>query len=299
MFTASSFSSASRPGMARGMRAAFDKSNSCESDDDDDIGFGWARPTFDTRIPSRHRPPTMDANSEIPKARTMPGRHTAEKVKMKGGPVPDMHGLTEEQYIRFVRDGFEYLKRQREEKEAERERAERIEREHREWARAEKRKAEEEREERKRQRTERTRREERARAAYDEDASGSEPEMIFVRHHAPPKPDKSALRQRYTKRWTALTDTGGEIEETEIRYNDIPWPTYSSLDKASVLEFMKDLSADTNQQLKKTLRSAIREYHPDRFFGRILPRVAEQDKEKVKEGVETCSRLINNLASEL
>lgn len=47
------------------------------------------------------------------------------------------------------------------------------------------------------------------------------------------------------------------------------------------------------------LREGIRQFHPDRFFGRILPRTREDERDKVREGVESCTRAINDLLAEV
>lgn len=122
-----------------------------------------------------------------------------------------------------------------------------------------------------------------------------------------------------------------EIMEVALDFNSIPWPVYSSsslaaaqassfgkrklptrnqitidhLDKAHIRTFLQDLARNSpgaklsQDDEKKTLREAIRIFHPDRFFSRFLDKVRESDRELVKEGVERCSRVINDLAAEL
>ena len=109
---------------------------------------------------------------------------------------------------------------------------------------------------------------------------------------------KKVKRERYINRWKSLVSVG-EIEETNLTYTDIPWPTYSTLDKEQVKTFMLDMASDQGEEVKRVLRETIRSYHPDRFFGRILPRVRENERERVKDGVELSSRIINALAAEL
>lgn len=122
---------------------------------------------------------------------------------------------------------------------------------------------------------------------------------------------KSLERERYINLWASLA---GEIQQVEMRYHDIPWPTYGgkslSLEKADVRSFLFDLAGDKTKgsagqaastakdREKKVLRDAIRIFHPDRFFGRFLDRVRESDRDRVREGVEKCSRIINDLAAE-
>ena len=118
---------------------------------------------------------------------------------------------------------------------------------------------------------------------------------------------KRAQRDRYRSRWASIGEVGGDIEEAELTFGDIPWPVYASptvvledLEMDPVRAFFEAIAADRGEgddELKKVLRDAIRAFHPDRFFARILPRVSERDREMVKEGVEVCSRIINALAA--
>jgi hypothetical protein len=110
-------------------------------------------------------------------------------------------------------------------------------------------------------------------------------------------------RDRYISRWATLNQRpdGTEIQEIEMKYTDIPWPSYSqTLEKEDIRIFLYDTSqSQESGDLRKTLRETIRIYHPDKFLGRFLGRVREGDREKVKEGVERVSRAINDLMGDL
>lgn len=131
-------------------------------------------------------------------------------------------------------------------------------------------------------------------------------------------------RGRWKDRWKKLAETGGEIEESELRFADIPWPIYHHYHSSkstttftseeftidNVRTFLHAMAEDeaavaaassTNGSVvdvRKVVREAIRNYHPDRFHGRVLPRVREKDRDRVKEGVERLSRVLNDLAAE-
>jgi len=127
-------------------------------------------------------------------------------------------------------------------------------------------------------------------------------------------------RERYISRWNILlsnsnshdTDSDSDnIIETELSYTDIPWPIYgkSKLEKKSVSLFLSNLASlpiqggiisgkEGREAERKTLREAIRNFHPDRFLSKVLPRVREGEREKVKEGMEICSRVLTDLIME-
>lgn len=125
---------------------------------------------------------------------------------------------------------------------------------------------------------------------------------------------RAQQRQSWVKRSTALFATG-EVESVQLTFQDIPWPIYAAkggeveyiitlddLSAKNVKEFLLDLAKDRTEMeyeaaRKKVLRDAIRMFHPDRWH-RVLPRVEEAERENVKQGVELCSRIINDLLSQ-
>jgi hypothetical protein len=125
-------------------------------------------------------------------------------------------------------------------------------------------------------------------------------------------------RERYLSRWSKLlsnstnTDSDSDmIIETELSYSDIPWPIYakSKLEKKSISLFLSNVALlplqggvisgkEGKEAERKVLREAIRNFHPDRFISKVLPRVREKEREKVKEGMEVCSRVLTDLIME-
>ena len=125
-------------------------------------------------------------------------------------------------------------------------------------------------------------------------------------------------RERYLSRWNKLLSTSTNTDsdsdmiiETELSYSDIPWPIYakSKLDKKSISLFLSNVALlpiqggilagkEGREAERKTLREAIRNFHPDRFLSKVLPRVREKEREKVKEGMEVCSRVLTDLIME-
>lgn len=135
-----------------------------------------------------------------------------------------------------------------------------------------------------------------------------------------PKERERKERERYISRWNKLlsnsnskdTDSDSDnIIETELSYTDIPWPIYgkSKLEKKSVSLFLSNLALlpiqggiisgkEGREAERKILREAIRNFHPDRFLSKVLPRVRKGEREKVKEGMEICSRVLTDLIME-
>ena len=126
-------------------------------------------------------------------------------------------------------------------------------------------------------------------------------------------------RERYISRWKSLlsTDESTAIDgiiETELSYLDIPWPIYSNvnLEKGQIARFLSNIALiqglgersgsggkeQDREKERRVLREAIRNFHPDRFNSKVLPRVREGEREKVKEGMEICSRVLTDLISQ-
>ena len=243
------------------------------------VNFGFAQPTPDVRIPRRHaRAAGPGENSRTRGSR----RDASREVELEGGTVPDPGRMGEEEYAEWVRGGMYRLKNRAEVERQERIRQERLERE-------------------------------RLREVEEEKARKAEAKRLEKLRKEKGRVEeerRSAQRERYRSRWKTIVEVGGEIEESELAFVDIPWPIYrppkrslelDHFEVETVRTFLLALAADTSDQdteLKKVIREAIRSFHPDRFFGRILPRVREADRETVKDAVERTTRILNDLAAE-
>ncbi|KAI0051212.1 hypothetical protein FA95DRAFT_1554789 [Auriscalpium vulgare] len=80
-----------------------------------------------------------------------------------------------------------------------------------------------------------------------------------------------------------------------LTFEDIPWPLVDAPQSAadihagSVEEFLLSPAHSTGIAHKERLRIALLRWHPDKF-ARVLARVAEEDREFVKEGAEVVAR---------
>ena len=136
-------------------------------------------------------------------------------------------------------------------------------------------------------------------------------------------------RVQYEKKWRDLLDPTA-LQDSLLSFGDIPWPifppmTHSSTaaDSDSSLITLEHLtataisaflipvsakftlaqnagvslatSADEKKEKKEKLRDAMLRFHPDKFEGRVMRKVVEMEKDKVREAVGQVARVINTL----
>ncbi|GMK56936.1 hypothetical protein CspeluHIS016_0307760 [Cutaneotrichosporon spelunceum] len=115
-------------------------------------------------------------------------------------------------------------------------------------------------------------------------------------------------RARWRKRCTALFDV--EVISVELGFADIPWPVQAAkgvgisivlrpedLTTENVKRFLFALADDEGTDRRKILREAIRLFHSDRFHSRVLQRVKQSERERVREGVDVVARILTDLLS--
>ncbi|KAK4684793.1 hypothetical protein P7C73_g5371, partial [Tremellales sp. Uapishka_1] len=123
---------------------------------------------------------------------------------------------------------------------------------------------------------------------------------------------------RAIERWRKEKDE--DVVAVRLKWREIPWPVYDKyrsriedITLENVRAFLSSGGASAGagagagsaggggldgKELKKVLREAILLFHPDRFFSKYLQRIKESEVESVREGVEKCSRIINQLIGE-
>jgi hypothetical protein len=134
----------------------------------------------------------------------------------------------------------------------------------------------------------------------------------------------------YEVRWKMLLSGIDATKDPpqELNFADIPWPVFvsevgpshASEKKSPAAPEIEDLtieaisafllyggesdegSSTKMQAVKKERRDKLREamlrYHPDKFEGRIMPRIRASDKELVRDAVGRVARAINDLLAE-
>jgi hypothetical protein len=135
-------------------------------------------------------------------------------------------------------------------------------------------------------------------------------------------------REDYDKRWNELLDRGDRnaspVTKGEgLKFEHIPWPIHwarSQSKRHSTTIGLDDLTAEaistflllseestfsateskeqTKKQRKEKLRETMLRFHPDKFEGRVMNKVAESDKEMVREAVGIVVRVVGGLMGE-
>ncbi|WVR04875.1 hypothetical protein IAU60_001887 [Kwoniella sp. DSM 27419] len=243
--------------------------------------YGYAGPADDVRIPQRFR-----ESAGVAGPSTRARRSAVEEVEFEGGAVPPLGAMTDHEYTAWVRDGMYRRKHRAEVEASERRQRERAERDRQKEVEREKAMREEERRIKKLKRMK----------GEDEERKRREE------------------RDRWKSRWKSLGDKDGDVVETELSFLDIPWPVYRTgqpnagaaqtlldagyLSPDNIRTFIHAIAGDERTDTRKTVREAIRNYHPDRFNARVLERVKDADKDVVKQAVGLVSGILNDLAKE-
>ncbi|KAJ3918927.1 hypothetical protein F5877DRAFT_41522 [Lentinula edodes] len=91
-------------------------------------------------------------------------------------------------------------------------------------------------------------------------------------------------------------------EYTELRWDVFPWPMLTKpsspedITYAAVYAYLSSpYHPEKDKPQKDRIKEQIRRWHPDRFETKLLPKVIEEDKVKVKEGAGSVVRNLNSL----
>ena len=120
-------------------------------------------------------------------------------------------------------------------------------------------------------------------------------------------------REAYRRRWIDLLES--ERGSTDLGFGDIPWPVGSGapviaqLTAEAISAFLlipeKELEDegldDTGRARirKEELRATMLRFHPDKFEGRIIPRVKLRERATVREGANAVTRAVTALMEEV
>ncbi len=125
-------------------------------------------------------------------------------------------------------------------------------------------------------------------------------------------------RDTYHTKWKTLLNApnGDEGADTlrEIGFCDIPWPilhahkerskhrteqvvlSVEDLTLEAISAFLLPYTAqDAEKGRKEVLRETFLRFHPDKFEGRFMKRVHENEQESVREGIGRVVRVLNTL----
>ncbi|KAG8880680.1 hypothetical protein FRB98_004773 [Tulasnella sp. 332] len=114
-----------------------------------------------------------------------------------------------------------------------------------------------------------------------------------------------AAWSQYEARWQAMQDGTHAPPGTLLTFRDIPWPVVGSmregphcLTESRLRAFLQAQSNDP-KVLKQRAKEMLLRYHPDRFEGRWMQLVRQEDVLLVKDGVERVTRFLNGFMQEL
>ncbi|KAJ7782688.1 hypothetical protein B0H16DRAFT_1297737 [Mycena metata] len=120
-------------------------------------------------------------------------------------------------------------------------------------------------------------------------------------------------REEYHVRWKNLlaAASDGESGQASLTFSDVPWPIASkpalppivSLDELTheaiayfLVPSLLPVDGEKEKKLRKEkLRETFLRFHPDKFEGRLMSRVQESDRERVREAVGIVVRVLNAL----
>ena len=110
--------------------------------------------------------------------------------------------------------------------------------------------------------------------------------------------DMTALFAQHTNIWKSLFSSEG------LRWNDFPWPVFKrpsepeDMTTQAIGAYVLSKNApDAQKSSKDRIKDHIKRWHPDRFETKVLPRVFQTDREKVKAGAGVVARGLNELLS--
>ncbi|KAG8771157.1 hypothetical protein FRC12_003815 [Ceratobasidium sp. 428] len=129
------------------------------------------------------------------------------------------------------------------------------------------------------------------------------------------KPDQMSDDQKAAAAWSRYTDqwelfkrlilvVGPTFVGGILRFEDIPWPTVSCptspsmITKEQVAAFLYSRSASQGKSVKIRIRECLLTWHPDKFSGRWMQLVLENDRMRVAEGVLAVTRAGNEIMAE-
>jgi len=112
-------------------------------------------------------------------------------------------------------------------------------------------------------------------------------------------------RDAYERHWFGLL--GSNSKSADLGFGDIPWPVQgdslniSQITAEAVSSFLflpgdeGHDEAERGRVRKEELRGTILRFHPDKFEGRVIPRVKDGERAAVREGANAVTRAVTAL----
>jgi hypothetical protein len=111
-------------------------------------------------------------------------------------------------------------------------------------------------------------------------------------------------RDAYERHWIRLL--GSKSNFADLGFGDIPWPVQgdSQITAEAISSFLflpgdeGHDEAGRGRTRKEELRGTILRFHPDKFEGRVIPRVKDEERAAVREGANAVTRAVTALMGE-
>jgi hypothetical protein len=112
-------------------------------------------------------------------------------------------------------------------------------------------------------------------------------------------------RDAYERQWIGLL--GSKSNSADLGFGDIPWPmqgesvNISQITAEAISSFLflpgdeGHDEAGRGRVRKEELRGTILRFHPDKFEGRVIPRVKDEERAAVREGANAVTRAVTAL----
>jgi len=111
---------------------------------------------------------------------------------------------------------------------------------------------------------------------------------------------RADARDAYQRRWAGLLESKSRF--SDLGFGDIPWPVQGgppdisqiTAEAVSTFLFFPE-EAGKGKTRKEELRGTMLRFHPDKFEGRIIPRVKDEERAAVREGANAVTRAVSTL----
>ena len=114
-------------------------------------------------------------------------------------------------------------------------------------------------------------------------------------------PSLAQQLRTYEQKWEELRKNG--VADEQLRFCHVPWPVFGDVRRVDdvtrerVLAFVLH-GREQDEGQAKAIRSEMRRWHPDKFNGKVLPKVIEGDREAVRETAGHVARILTTYSVE-
>jgi hypothetical protein len=114
-------------------------------------------------------------------------------------------------------------------------------------------------------------------------------------------------RDAYERHWVGLL--GSKSKSAGLGFGDIPWPVQVQGELSNISQITPEAvssflflpgneghdEAGRGRARKEELRGTILRFHPDKFEGRVIPRIKDEERAAVREGANAVTRAVTAL----